>query len=65
MALRFLLPTTLLPLVPITVLAGEIPNEGTDSFTNTWSITTANTTKVGDRTLGTCEVSGVRQNVQS
>jgi hypothetical protein len=35
---RFLLPTTVLPLVPITVLAGEMPKEGTDSFTNTWLI---------------------------
>jgi hypothetical protein len=64
MSLRLLLPTTLLPLVPITVLAGETPKEGTDSFTNTWLITTSNTMKVGDRTLGTYEVSGVHQNVQ-
>ena len=64
MCLRFLLPTTVLPLVPITVLAGEMPKEGTDSFTNTWLITTSNTMKVGDRTLGTYEVSGVHQNVQ-
>ena len=64
MSLRFLLPTTVLPLVPITVLAGEMPKEGTDSFTNTWLITTSNTMKVGDRTLGTYEVSGVHQDVQ-
>ena len=64
MFLRLLLPTTLLPLVPITVLAGETPKEGTDRFTNTWLITTSNTMKVGDRTLGTYEVSGVHQNVQ-
>jgi hypothetical protein len=64
MSLRFLLPMTVLPLVPITVLAGEMPKEGTDSFTNTWLITTSNTMKVGDRTLGTYEVSGVHQNVQ-
>ena len=64
MSLRFLVPTTVLPLVPITVLAGEMPKEGTDSFTNTWLITTSNTMKVGDRTLGTYEVSGVHQNVQ-
>jgi hypothetical protein len=59
-----LLGTTVLPLVPITVLAGEMPKEGTDSFTNTWLITTSNTMKVGDRTLGTYEISGVHQNVQ-
>ena len=64
MSLRLLLPATLLPLVPITVLAGETPKEGTDSFTNTWLVTTLNTMKVGDRTLGTYEVSGVHQNVQ-
>src|SRR5215467_13635143 len=64
MSLRFLLPTAVLPLVPIAVLAGEMPKEGTDSFTNTWLITTSNTMKVGDRTLGTYEVSGVHQNVQ-
>ena len=64
MSLRFLLPATVLPLVPITVLAGETPKEGTDSFTNTWLITTTNTMKVADRTLGTYEVSGVHQNVQ-
>ena len=64
MSLRLLLPTTLLPLVPITVLAGEMPKEGTDSFTNTWLLTTTNPMKVGDRTLGTYEVSGVNQNVQ-
>lgn len=64
MSLRFLLPTTVLLLVPITVLAAEMPKEGTDSFTNTWLITTSNTMKVGDRTLGTYEVSGVHQNVQ-
>jgi hypothetical protein len=64
MSLRFLLPKTVLPLVPITVLAGEMPREGTDSFTNTWLITTSNIMKVGDRTLGTYEVSGVHQNVQ-
>jgi len=64
MSLRFLLPAAVLPLVPITVLAGETPKEGTDSFTNTWLITTSNTMKVGDRTLGTYEVSGVHQNVQ-
>ena len=33
MSLRFLLLTTVLPLVPITVLAGETAKEGTDSFT--------------------------------
>ena len=64
MSLRFLLPAIVLPLVPITVLAGEMPKEGTDSFTNTWLITTSDTMKVGDRTLGTYEVSGVHQNVQ-
>jgi hypothetical protein len=64
MSLRSLLPTTLLPLMPITVLAGETPKEGTDSFTNMWLITSAHTMKVGDRTLGTYEVSGVHQNVQ-
>ena len=64
MSLRLLLATTLLPLVPITVLGGEKPKEGTDSFTNSWLITTSNAMKVGDRTLGTYEVSGVRQNVQ-
>jgi hypothetical protein len=64
MSLRFLLPTTVLALVPIAVLAGEMRKEGTDSFTNTWLITTSNTMKVGDRTLGTYEVSGVHQNVQ-
>ena len=64
MCLRFLLPTMMLPLVPISVLAGEAQKEGTDNFTNTWLITTSNTMKVGDRTLGTYEVSGVHQNVQ-
>src|ERR1700743_3794320 len=64
MSLRLLLPTTLLPLAPIVVLAGEPPKEGTDSFTNTWLITTSNIMKVGDRTRGTYEVSGVHQNVQ-
>jgi hypothetical protein len=64
MSLRFLLLTTILSLAPITVLAGETPKEGTDSFTNTWLVTTLNTMKVGDRTLGTYEVSGVHQNVQ-
>ena len=64
MSLRLLLPMTVLALVPITVLAGEMPKEGTDSFTNTWLVTTSNTMKVGDRTLGTYEVSGVHQNVQ-
>jgi hypothetical protein len=63
MSRRFFLLMTVLPLVPITVLAGEMPKEGTDSFTNTWLITTSNTMKVGDRTLGTYEVSGVHQNV--
>src|SRR5271166_337807 len=43
--------------------SGEMPKEGTDSFTNTWLITTSNTMKVGERTLGTYEVSGVHQNV--
>src|ERR1700761_1758385 len=64
MSLRLLLPTTLLPLAPIVVLAGEPPKEGTDSFTNTWLITTSNIMKVGDRTLGTYEINGVHQNVQ-
>jgi hypothetical protein len=64
MSLRLLLLVTVLPLAPITVLAGETPKEGTDSFTNTWLVTTLNTMKVGDRTLGTYEVSGVHQNVQ-
>src|SRR5580700_8418388 len=64
MPLRLLLPMIVLPLVPITVLAGEMPKEGTDSFTNTWLVTSSNTMKVGDRTLGTYEVSGVHQNVQ-
>ena len=64
MSLRLLLLMTVLPLAPITVLAGEMPKEGTDSFTNTWLITTSNTMKVGDRTLGTYEVGGVHQNVQ-
>jgi hypothetical protein len=64
MSLRFFLPMMVLPLAPLTVLAGEMPNEGTDSFTNTWLVTTSNTMKVGDRTLGTYEVGGVHQNVQ-
>jgi hypothetical protein len=64
MSLRFFLLMTILPLAPTMVLAGETPTEGTDSFTNTWLITTSNTMKVGDRTLGTYEVSGVHQNVQ-
>ena len=64
MSLRLLLLMTVLPLAPITVLAGEMPKEGTDSFTNTWLVTTSNTMKVGDRTLGTYQVSGVHQNVQ-
>jgi hypothetical protein len=64
MSLRFFLPLTLLPLAAITVLAGETPKEGTDSFTNTWLVTTSNIMKVGDRTLGTYEVGGVHQNVQ-
>lgn len=64
MFLRFLLPTAVLPLAPIVALAAEAPKEGTDSFTNTWLITTTDTMKVGDRTLGTYEVSGVHQNVQ-
>ena len=64
MSLRLLLLMTVLALAPITALAGEMPKEGTDSFTNTWLITTSNTMKVGDRTLGTYEVSGVHQNVQ-
>ena len=64
MYLRFFLPLTVLLLPPITVLAGERPKEGTDSFTNTWLITSSNTMKVGDRTLGTYEVSGLHQDVQ-
>ena len=64
MSLLFLLPATILTLVPITILAGEMPKEGTDSFTNTWLVTTTNIMKVGDRTLGTYEVSGVHQNAQ-
>jgi hypothetical protein len=64
MSLRFLLLMTVLPLAPITVLAGETPKEGTDSFTNTWLLTTTNPMKVGDRTLGTYEINGVHQNVQ-
>ena len=35
MSLQFFLPMTILPLAPLTVLAGEMPKEGTDSFTNT------------------------------
>jgi hypothetical protein len=38
MSQRLLLLITVLPLVPITVLAGEMPKEGTDSFTNTWLV---------------------------
>jgi hypothetical protein len=64
MSLQLLLPTTVFLLAPIAALAGETPKEGTDSFTNTWLITTSNTMKVGDRTLGTYEVSGIHQNVQ-
>jgi hypothetical protein len=64
MSLRFLIPTTVLMLAPITVLAGEKPKEGTDSFTNTWLITSSDTMKVGDRTLGTYEVSGLHRDVQ-
>ena len=64
MSLRLLLPMIVLPLASITVLAGEMPKEGTDSFTNTWLVTTLNTMKVGDRTLGTYEFGGVHQNVQ-
>lgn len=41
--------------------AGETPEEGTDNFTNTWSITTSNTMKVWDRSLGTYEISGACQ----
>ena len=67
MSLRFLLPATVLALVPITVLAREMPKEGTDSFTNTWLVTTSKTMKVGDlKRSGNreLEVSGVHQNVQ-
>jgi hypothetical protein len=64
MSLLFLLRATVLALVPMTVMAREMPKEGTDSFTNTWLVTTSKTMKVGDRTLGTYEVSGIHQNVQ-
>ena len=45
---RLLLSTIALLLAPITVLAGETPKEGTDSFTNTWLVTTLNSMKVGE-----------------
>ncbi len=61
MSLRLLLLTTL-PLLPITVRAGELPKDGTGSFTNEWLMTSSSSVKVGDRTLGTYELSGVHRN---
>jgi hypothetical protein len=61
MSLRLLLLTTL-PLLPVTVQAGELPKEGTGSFTNEWLMTSSSSVKVGDRTLGTYELSGVHRN---
>jgi hypothetical protein len=62
MSLRFLLLITV-PLLPITVHAGELPKEGSANFTHTWVVTSSTTPiKVGDRTFGTYEISGVHRN---
>jgi hypothetical protein len=61
MSLRLLMLTTV-PLLPITVHAGELPKEGSRSFTNTWVLTSSTPIKVEDRTFGTYEISGVSRN---
>jgi hypothetical protein len=52
----------ILPLFPITVQAGDMPKEGTDSITNTWMITSSSTLKVGDHSLTIAEFSGITRN---
>lgn len=49
-------------LLPVSVHAADMPKEGTDSFTNTWMATSPDPIKVGDRTLGTYELSGIHRN---
>ena len=61
MSLRLLMLTAV-PLLPVTLHAGELPKEGSGNFTNTWSMTSSTPIKVGDRTLGSYEISGVRRN---
>jgi hypothetical protein len=61
MLLRLWLFATLL-LFPMTVQAGDMPKEGTDSVTNTWMITSATTLKVGDHSLTIIELSGITRN---
>ena len=49
-------------LLPLSVQAADMPKSGMDSFTNTWMVTSSNLMKVGDRTLGTYEISGIHHN---
>jgi hypothetical protein len=43
-------------------IAADIPKSGTDSWTNTWLITSANSITAGDRTFSTYEIEGVARN---
>jgi hypothetical protein len=51
-------------ILPLSVNA-ETPKEGTDRFTNTWQSAGPNPLKLGDRTVGTYEISGVHRNDKS
>jgi hypothetical protein len=60
-ALRLLTVATV-ALLPLSVHGADMPKEGTDSFTNIWMETSPTSPiKVGDRTLGTYEISGVHR----
>jgi hypothetical protein len=50
--------------LPLSVSA-QTPKEGTDSFTNTWQQSGPNSLKLGDRTVGTYELSGIHHNDSS
>ena len=58
MSLRTLLLATFL-VFPFAVQAGEMPKEGTESFTNTWLITSSSTVKAADQSCVTYEINGI------
>jgi hypothetical protein len=59
--MRFLAGTVATTVLPIAAYSADLAKEGTDSTTNIWMMTSpTNPIKLGDRTVGTYELSGIR-----
>ncbi|WP_336489945.1 hypothetical protein [Methylobacterium nigriterrae] len=60
--LRTLILAPALAILPLTVIAAELPREGTDDYTTHYITSSFNTMKLGDRTVTVYDTSGITTN---